>query len=154
MSYEQNPQQTSPQQPYYQPQQGPGQVPYGQPVPETSDDRTWAMVSHLGSFLAAWIALGILCPILVLVAKSRSAFVRHHAYESLNFQLNALVIAVVGGGLGFVIGVVTLGLAWILLAPIALAYIVFYCAVVIQASLAANRGEPYRYPLTVRFFNP
>lgn len=148
MSYEPNPPQLPPQQPYYQPPPGLGPAPYGQPPSEvsSSDDRTWAMVSHLGSFLAAWIALGILCPILVLVAKSRSAFVRHHAYESLNFQLNALGwIAITT-----VLSIVTLGLGVVFFLPVGLWYLVF----VIIASVQANAGEWYRYPLIVRVFKP
>ncbi len=133
-------------QPYYQPQQAPGQVPYGPPGLDSSNDRTWAMVSHLGSFLAAWIALGILCPILVLIAKSRSAFARHHAYESLNFQLNGLAwIAITT-----VVAFITLGLGAIFFVPVGLWYLVF----VIIASVRANAGEWYRYPLIVRVFNP
>ena len=148
MSYEPNPQQPPPQQPYYQPQQGPGPAPYGQQPSEvsSSDDRTWAMVSHLGSFLTAWFALGILSPIFVLIVKSRSAFVRHHAYESLNFQLNGLVwIAITT-----VLSIVTLGLGVVFFLPVGLWYLVF----VIIASVKANAGEWYRYPLIVRVFNP
>ncbi len=148
MSYEPNPQQLPPQQPYYQPPQGGAPAPYGQHPSDagSSDDRTWAMVGHLGSFLTAWIALGIIAPILVLIAKSRSAFVRHHAYESLNFQLNGLVwIAITT-----VLSIVTLGLGVVFFLPVGLWYLVF----VIIASVRANAGEWYRYPLIVRVFNP
>lgn len=124
---------------------------YGQPPSDDgSDDRTWAAISHAGSFLSAWFALGIICPIVVLIAKSERPFVRRHAYESLNFQLNALMLAAAAG----IATAVTLGLALFVIVPIAVVYVPFYCIVVILATLAANRGEEFRYPLTVRVFNP
>jgi len=112
----------------------------------TTEDRTWATVSHIGTFLGAWIAIGILCPIVVLIAKSGSQYVRHHAYESLNFQLNGLFwIAVVT-----VLGIVTLGIGLLFYLPIVAWYVIF----VIVASVKANAGELYRYPLILRLFNP
>jgi uncharacterized Tic20 family protein len=106
-------------------------------------DRLWATIAHAGCFVAAWLLLGILCPVIVLAVKSRSPFVRHHAYESLNFQLNTLAWILVASVLGFV----TLGLLAFLLLPI---IGVWYVVFVVLASMAANRGELYRYPLIVR----
>jgi uncharacterized Tic20 family protein len=118
--------------------------------PTTADDRTWAMVSHLASFLAAWIALGLLCPILVLILKGSRPFVRQHAYESLNFQLNALTIA----ALFFVVGVLTLGIGFIVGIPFVIAYLIWYAILVVSASVKASNGEPYRYPAIIRFLHP
>lgn len=141
--------------------QSPTGAPYGQPaagypgyqqppVGEGSDDRTWAAVSHALSFLSAWFALGIVCPIVVLIARPDRPFVRRHAYESLNFQLNALVLAAAAG----LATVLTLGLALFVIIPLAVVYVPFYCIVVVLATMAANRGEEFRYPLTVRVFTP
>ena len=117
---------------------------YQQP-PSTNDERTWGAVAHVGSFVAAWIALGVLAPVLVLVLRgNQSAYVKHHAYESLNFQLNALAWIAVSGLLAFVL----IGI------PMLVAVGVWYLVVVIMATVAANRGEWYRYPLIVRFFKP
>jgi len=108
----------------------------------TSEERNWAVAAHLGSFLAAWVALGLLAPLAVLLLKSNdSAFIRRHAVESLNFQINALVYTVVFGILIiFLIGLVLLPL-----------YGIFYLICVILASVRASHGEEYRYPLTLRF---
>lgn len=151
------------QDPYGQAQYGQaqyGQQPWGQPsagygpaFPEAdgnSDDRMWSTIAHAGSFLAAWLALGMLCPILVLLGKSSRPFVRRHAYESLNFQLNAAALYL----LFVVVGGITLGIGYVVLALPAVGYICFYAWCVVRASIAANRGEEYRYPLTVRVFNP
>lgn len=117
-----------------------------EPPVVTDDDRTWGAVAHGGSFLAAWIALGVLAPVAVLFAKSRSQFVRHHAYESLNFQLNTyLWIAIV-----FVLGFLTFGLGWVAFVPLGLWYVVF----VVAGTIAARNGEWYRYPLIFRFVRP
>src|SRR5207253_1515447 len=74
------------------------------PAVITDEERTWGAIAHAGSFVAAWIALGVLAPILVLLTKgNQSRFVRHHAYESLNFQLNALIWIAVSAILAFVL---------------------------------------------------
>lgn len=110
----------------------------------SQDSRQWGLAAHVGSFLAAYVALGILCPIIVALAKGRDAFVRHHAYESLNFQLNALVWIAISVVLMFV------GIGFVLIAIVGIWYLVF----VIIAGMAAYRGEWYRYPAIVRIFTP
>ncbi|SFG50228.1 hypothetical protein SAMN05421678_106172 [Actinopolymorpha cephalotaxi] len=106
------------------------------------DERNWAFGAHLGSFVAAYVALGFLCPLIVLLAKGKdSAYVRYHAVESLNFQLTTLLAAAIAGLLVFVV----IGL--VLLPFIGIAYVVL----VILASVAARRGEWYRYPVNIRF---
>lgn len=115
--------------------------------PVLADPRPWAASAHAGSFLAAWIALGVLAPVIVLALKgNQSSFIRHHAYESLNFQLNTYMWLVIA----FLFGVVTLGVGWISLVAVGAWYTIF----VIVATLAANRGEWFRYPAIIRFFKP
>jgi uncharacterized protein len=116
------------------PPQGPSSLP-----PE--QERLWAVVAHAGSFLAAYLALGFLCPLLVLLVKgNESAFVRRHAVESLNFQITAAILTVVFA----ILIIVVVGI--FLLTALGIAYIVF----VILASVAANRGQLYRYPVSLR----
>lgn len=120
---------------------------YYPPPPATivgSESRQWAALSHAGSFLAAWVALGLLCPLIIVLAKGRDRFVRHHAYESLNFQLNALLWI----GVSVVLMPVLIGFA--LIGIVGLWYLVF----VIRASIAANNGEWYRYPMIFRLLRP
>ena len=99
------------------------------------------MAGHVGSFLGAGAALGLVAPVLVLLAKgSDSAYVRRHAVESLNFQINALVYTVVLVLLSFaVIGV-----------PLLVAYGIFYAACVLVGTVRAFDGQDFRYPLTIR----
>ena len=102
------------------------------------------MLAHLLSFVAAYIALGFLAPLVVLlVFGHRSAYVRAHAIESLNFNLTWLLYAVVAVILAFVL----IGIA--ILIALGIAYVIL----VIIASVRANNGEFYRYPLTIRFIS-
>ena len=100
------------------------------------------MLSHLLAFVAAYVALGFLAPLIVLlIFGPRSAYVRAHAIESLNFNLTWLLYAVVGAILiFFVIGI-------FLLILLAIAYVIL----VIVAAVRANNGQFYRYPATIRF---
>jgi uncharacterized protein len=116
--------------------------PPGQPPLPADQERLWAMLAHLLSFVAAYVALGFVAPLIVLlVFGPRSAFVRANAVESLNFNLTWLLYAVVGVILIFlVVGI-------FILIALGLAYLVL----IIIASVRANNGEFFRYPLTIRF---
>ena len=125
------------------------QVPPTQPPPPAGQsplppdqERLWGMLAHLLSFVAAYLFLGFVAPLIVmLVFGPRSAFVRANAVESLNFNLSWLLYAVVGAILIFlVIGI-------FILIALGIAYVVL----IIIASIRANNGQLYRYPLTIRF---
>jgi uncharacterized Tic20 family protein len=114
-----------------------------QPQPLSPDqERLWAMLAHLLSFVAAYIALGFIAPLIVmLVFGPRSAYVRAHAVEALNFNLTWLIYAIVAGVLAFlVVGI-----------PILIVLGIAYVVLVIIAAVRANNGQYYRYPLTIRF---
>jgi uncharacterized Tic20 family protein len=119
----------------------PGAGPPAQPLPP-DQERLWAMLSHLLSFVAAYIALGFLAPLtILLVFGPRSAYVREHAVESLNFNLTWLLYGIVAAFLAILL----IGI------PILIAPGIAYVILVIIASIRANNGQLYRYPLTVRF---
>lgn len=105
--------------------------------PQSSDDATWAVLTHLSYFVVALIA-----PLVVyLVKKDTSPFVRQHAAEALNFHLTLLIAAVVSG----ILVIVIIGLF--------LLFAVFVVGAVfaVIAAVAAGKGESYRYPMTIRF---
>ena len=109
-----------------------------------SEERNWAMAAHLGSFLAAAVAMAFLAPLVVmLVTRGRSEFVRSHAVESLNFQISVLIYAAISVVLIFVvIGLVLLtllGITWLV--------------AVILGGVAASQGRAFRYPLNIRFIS-
>ena len=120
----------------------PSQPPPGQAPLRPDQERLWAMLAHLLSFVAAYIALGFIAPLVVLlVFGPRSAYVRAHAVESLNFNLSWLVYAIVG------VVLIVLGIGILILLALGIAYVFL----VIIASVRANNGEFFRYPLTLRF---
>jgi len=136
-------QQPPPPQPPLPPGGGPpaGGQP-GQPPLSADQERLWGMLAHLLSFVAAYIALGFVAPLVVLlVFGPRSAYVRAQAVESLNFNLSWLLYAIVAGIL------VVIGIGLLVLLALGIAYVVL----VIIASIRANNGQLYRYPLTIRF---
>lgn len=102
-----------------------------------ADEKLWATLTHVGGILFHWLA-----PLIAyLVLKDRGPFVRWHTRQALNFQLTVLIAYIVGGVLCLVfIGIFVLLAVWVL-------NIVFG----ILAAMAANRGEFYRYPLSIEF---
>ncbi|MDX2970394.1 DUF4870 domain-containing protein [Kribbella solani] len=112
-----------------------------------SEERTWAMVAHVGVFVAAWFAMGFLCPLIVwLVFRGRSEFVRRHAVESLNFQISLLIYTVVA----VLLILITFGLGVLVIVPLILIGAVAAVVVIVRATVAASDGREYTYPLTIR----
>jgi len=114
----------------------------------TQTDRNWASASHWGTLVAAWLAMGFVAPLVImLTVGNQSAFVRRHAVESLNFQISVLIY----GAAAILFSLITFGLGLIVVVPLGLVAVVFYLVFLIQASVKAANGEDYRYPLTLRF---
>jgi uncharacterized Tic20 family protein len=130
-------QQTPPsgyQQGYQQPYASPGPAPLS-----PSDERTWSIAAHLSPFLASFVGLPFLGPLVIyLVFRDRGPFVRHHAAQALNFQIIVAIGILISVPLMFVL------VGFITAAVIAIAAIVFQ----IVAAVEANNGKWYRYPLT------
>ncbi|MGZ5416293.1 MAG: DUF4870 domain-containing protein [Nocardioides sp.] len=121
-----------------QPPQQPG---YGPLTVPTSEEKNWALAAHVGTFVAAWFAMGFLAPLIIMLVKGNdSAFVRRHAVESLNFQISLLIYLVVSFILAFIL------IGFVLMAAVG----VFALVVIILATIKAANGEDYRYPLCIR----
>src|SRR5215470_7612418 len=120
----------------------PTQVP--QPDRIQSEARLWAMLTHLTA-LSGFIGVPfghLLGPLIVwLVKKDQIPLVDDQGKESLNFQLSMTIYGLVAALLMVVfIGCVLLG-----------ALIILDIVLVIIASVEANKGNLYRYPITIRF---
>lgn len=108
----------------------------------SSQERNWAVAAHLSGFAAAYVALGFLGPLVVLLAAGhRSPFIRRHATEALNFNLTVLIALVIS----VVLIIVLIGIPMLLIVGLG------YLVTTITGAIAASRGEDYRYPLTIRF---
>lgn len=104
------------------------------------------MLCHLTA-LSALIGIpfgNIIGPLVIwLIKRDEFSLVDDQGKESLNFQISATIYAIVSAILILVIvGIFLL---------IALA--IFWLVVVIIASVKANQGERFRYPLAIRFIS-
>jgi uncharacterized Tic20 family protein len=135
-----------------------GGQPYGQPAGaplSAQEDKQWAMFSHLFSVIAYVVTSGALgwAPALIiyLVFKDRGRFTRDQAKEALNFQITMVIAALALVILTVVLSVVTLGLFGFFAPVLFIALAAWVIVFSIIASVRSNRGEPYRYPATIRF---
>lgn len=116
----------------------PPQNPYQQSQPlSPADEKLWATLIHIGGIIFGFL------PALIgyLVLKDKGPFIRGHSATALNFQITLLIAYVVGTILTFIIiGVFILAAAWV-------------CAIVfgIIAAVKANQGQPYVYPIAIKF---
>lgn len=104
----------------------------------SQDDRNLAMLTHLSGIL-----LGFIVPLVIWLTnkdKTDKPWLNEQAKEALNFQIliaigyvasSILVVILIGG----------------LLLPIVWLFNLIFC---ILAGVAANKGENYRYPLSIR----
>ena len=117
----------------------------GAPVTLTAEDKQWGMAAHLSSLAGFLIPFGhIGGPLLVwLLKKDSSVFAADQGKEALNFQISMTIYMVVSALLVLVfIGI-------FLLLFVALADVIL----TIVAAVAANNGQAYRYPATIRFIS-
>ena len=148
-----------PQQGYAQ--QGHGQQRYA-PAGEMSpaDQRLWACLAHVSAIVAGIVLtsatggtvyLGAIGPlVLYFVFRERGVFVRRQTVEALNFQILVTAVALAVLLLSIVLGVITFGLALLLIVPLALAIGVAALVFEIVAAVKANQGIDYRYPVSWR----
>ena len=108
-----------------------------------SKERTLAMACHLSAFAGIVIPFGnILGPLIVwLLTKDAYPLADDQGKESLNFQISVFLYSIVCGLLVFLVVGIFLLLVLMLFAVIQ----------VIKASISANNGNKYRYPLCIRF---
>lgn len=101
------------------------------------DQRLWATLVHVGG-----IFLGFVSPLIgYLALKDRGAFIRNHTATALNFQLTMLIAYIVG----CILLIIVVGILVII--AVAIVWIIFS----ILAAIAANNGQPYKYPLSIEF---
>ena len=112
-------------------------------LPGQSDERMWAMLTHLSSLTGLFTVVGSLVAPLIIwqIQKDKSAFVDHHGKEAVNFNITMAIAA----GVSFVLFLLLIGL--VLIWIVGAVWLIF----TIIAAVKANNGEYYRYPLTIRF---
>lgn len=118
-------------------------------VPDAAESRNWAMAVHLtalaGAFIGgigAWVG-----PLVIwLLRRDSDPFAAEHAREGLNFNITV----VIGIAAAFLATILTLGLGLFILIPLGVVFGVMWLVWTIQATVAASRGEHYRYPISIR----
>jgi uncharacterized Tic20 family protein len=107
-------------------------------------ERTYAMFLHL-TLLAYWMGFLVLPALaLWLIKREQSRFIDDHGKDAINFQLTLIIY----GLIAFVLGFITCSLGWIIGFP--LLCILALIGMVLGAR-AAQKGEYFRYPMTLRF---
>ncbi len=143
------------------------------PTPITTDEKNWAIGTHLSAFCGIVIPFGnIIGPLVVwMIKKDESEFVNRHGKAALNFQISFFIYILffVGGLLVNLIRSIpelsalgndaapaevfsALGkwMVWIL----PLIFVGFFKLIVtIIAAVRAGEGKPYKYPLTITFIH-
>jgi uncharacterized protein len=115
----------------------------------SSKSRLLSVVCH-GCTLAGFSVITIAIPIVALFVADDD-LVKKNAKESINFHLNIWFWAGLIGGIGGVLGFLTLGVAWLVFAPllgIGFLWHAFWSVMAIIHSLSSD--EPYRYPFILR----
>lgn len=108
------------------------------------------MIVHL-SGLTGYLCNGfgsVIAPLVIwLWKKDEVPIVDEHGKESLNFNISVMIYGMILVGITFA----TFGFALILTGPAFFILAAFHLVCVIVATVRANRGEPFQYPLTIRF---
>jgi uncharacterized Tic20 family protein len=111
----------------------------------TEWERTYAMFTHL-ALISIHFGLAVVPTLIMwLIKRDKSPYVDDHGREALNFQLSLLLYALIA----LVMTLITCGAGVVLYIPI---YILGITGMIL-AAVAANKGQYYRYPMTIRFLS-
>jgi uncharacterized Tic20 family protein len=104
------------------------------PTEANKDARMFAMLAHLLAIFTCFVG-----PLVIwLIKKDEQPFVEEQGKEALNFQITVAIAYVVA---------TLLPIAGCFLAPAVWVVNLIFC---IMACVAANKGEHYRYPVSLR----
>lgn len=102
-----------------------------------SNENTMGMLAHLLMIFTWWLG-----PLILFLVKKDEGFARGEAREALNFGITLTLAYIVC----WVLTLVTLGILFFLPFLVLVAGLVFG----ILGCIAANKGQPYRYPVNLR----
>ena len=110
---------------------------------QQQDERMWAMFCHLSAFAGYIVPFGsILGPLVIWsIKKEQFPAIDEHGKEALNFQISIAIYMIISA----ILIVIVIGIFLL----IALA--VFRLILIIMASIKANNGEYFKYPLSIQF---
>jgi uncharacterized protein len=119
----------------------------------SAEERQWAMAAHLSALAGAlltgvWMGWGcFIGPLIIwLVKKDTMPFVDDQAKEALNFNITFAIVGIVL----FLLTVMTFLLGSFITVPLAIIAGIGWLILTIVASIKANDGVAYRYPICLR----
>lgn len=119
------------------------------PTP-TSDQQTWRVLAHASALIQFVGIPSFVGPLVVWLVRREDEVVEPHAREALNFQLSLIIYFAVIVLVGIIAAITIVGLLLVpLLIVLGLILVVAEVVFAILASLAASRGEFYRYPMNL-----
>ena len=114
---------------------------------DTSSERNWAMIGHLGGLIPGYF-LCLIVPLVVWLIKGDSSeFIYKQSREALNFQISLVIYESFSLLLIFTI----IGIPIMILS-----FIVFWVVNVIcslKGAIRVSRGQEFRYPMNLRLIN-
>ena len=107
------------------------------------DERMWGMFCHLSALAGYIIPFGnIIGPVIIWsLKKDEFSFVNQQGKEAINFQISIMIYCFISAIL------ILLAIGILLLIAIG----IFSLIMIVIASIKANNGESFEYPLTIRF---
>jgi uncharacterized Tic20 family protein len=110
----------------------------------TPDQRTYALIMHLSLIASHFIPFALVIAPLIMwqIKKDESPYLDDQGREVVNFQLSLFLYSIILA----VLAMVTCGIAAIGFIPL---YVLAVVGMVMGA-VAANKGEYFRYPATMR----
>ncbi len=109
---------------------------------DDKDERMWGMLCHLSALSGFIIPFGnVIGPLIIYsMKKDEYAFVADQGKESLNFQISVLIYLMIS----VVAALLIVGIFFLMLVPL------LSLILTVVASVRANDGEYYRYPLCIQ----
>jgi uncharacterized Tic20 family protein len=105
-------------------------------------ERTYALATHLSILAFLVIGIPVVVPLILwLIRRGDSPFLDDHGKEAVNFQISLLIYGL--------LSIVLMPVCFIGFVTISAAYVLGIVGC-IMASIAARRGEFFRYPMTLR----
>jgi uncharacterized Tic20 family protein len=115
------------------------------PPTDRHDERMWAMFCHLSALAGYVFPFGnIIAPLIIWVLKKDEfPLVNDQGKEAINFQISMTIYIIAA----IILIILVIGIPLLILLGL------FDLLMIIIASIKANEGTEYRYPLTIRFLN-
>jgi uncharacterized protein len=111
----------------------------------TSEERMWAMLCHLSSFLTIFPGANVIAPLVLwMIKRDASPLVADQGKEVLNFQITMLIFYAVMVACFVTVILFPLGLTLVVLLPL------WHLVLTIIGAIKAYDGQYYRYPLAIR----